>query len=75
MSVTAARARLRYASRARAANVSSAARISFPERQYFIAGSDARIIMGDDVVALQLLWQKDHHPISGSCPDKAAEDT
>ncbi len=31
---------------------------NFPERVYFIAGSDARIIVGDDVVALRLLWQR-----------------
>ena len=29
-----------------------------PERRYFIGGSDARIIMGDDEAALMRLWHE-----------------
>ena len=34
------------------------ARVRPPNRQYFIGGSDARIIMGNDEAALVRLWQE-----------------
>ena len=54
------------------------ARSKLADRRYFIGGSDARIIMGDDEAALIRLWQEkrglsgqSHGRLNGGQPDRA----